>query len=129
MSQSGSRNETKYSQSVENVYRHITTKNIHNISYTENNKTLLELIIISLNRLVAKYLEKKHKIQARGVDALVIKSQYRNSDVLKGAAKRALAQINYARMLLLAPEELDAMYDALEFTNEVLQTTRCKGNQ
>jgi len=63
MSQSASRNETKDSQLVEKVYRHITTKNIHNISYTANNKKLLELIMLSRNRLVAKHLEKTHEIE------------------------------------------------------------------
>jgi len=76
-----------------------------------------------------QYEHKRQCRQARGVDALVIKSQYRNNIVLKGAAKRVLAQKKYARMLLLSPEELDAMYDALELPNEVLQTTRCKVNQ
>ena len=66
--------------------------------------------------------------QAQEVEALVIKSQFRNSPVLKGAAKRALAQRAYAYKLSLSSEELDAMYDALEFTNEFLQTIRSGGN-
>jgi len=61
MSQSG--NETKDSQLVEKVYRHITTEDIHEISYTADNKTLLDLIILSRNRLVARHLEKTQKIE------------------------------------------------------------------
>jgi len=67
-------------------------------------------------------------VQVRMVDALVSKNQYQNSPVLKAAMKRALAQRAYAHKLSLAPEELDAIDDALEFTNEFLQTTRCGGN-
>ena len=63
MSQSASRNETKDSKLVEKVYGHITTEDIHNIPYTADNKTLLELIMLSRNRLVAKHLEKFHKIE------------------------------------------------------------------
>jgi hypothetical protein len=57
-----SKNETKDSQLVEKVYKHITTEDIYNISYTADNKTLFELIMLSRNRLVAKHLQKFHKI-------------------------------------------------------------------
>jgi len=59
---SQSNNKTKDRQLVEKVFRYITTEDIHEISYTSDNKTLLDLIILSRNRLVARHLEKTQKI-------------------------------------------------------------------